>query len=101
MIDVTGIDLKKFVQEVYALSVPVGLGVLHARPGGLSDADAQEIIDRESDDGHIAASMDYVHGRQCKMTVFRKNGRLEIPQQWFDHTPQQLGELLKRCGVDR
>jgi hypothetical protein len=29
MIDITGVDLVKFAQKVYALSVPRGLGFLH------------------------------------------------------------------------
>lgn len=100
-IDITGVDLRKFVQEVYDMSIPVGLGFLHARPGGLSDADADAIINREEPNGRIAVSMDYVHGRQCKMTVFRSDdGRLTIDNNWFDHTEPQFDELLKRCGIN-
>jgi hypothetical protein len=100
MIDITGVDLPKFIKEVYALSVPAGLGFMHFR--ALTDDEAQRIIDREGDNGRIAASMDYVNGRQCKMTIFRKlNGKLEINDSWSDHTSSQLDELLRRCGVSR
>lgn len=100
-IDITGVDLRKFVQEVYALSVPVGLGFLHARGGGLSDEDADEIIERGKG-GSIVVRMDYVYGRQCKMTVFLSAaGKLTIDDNWFDHTEAQLTELLKRCGIPR
>lgn len=100
MIDITSVDLKKFVKEVYALSSPAGLGFLHFKPGELSDEAAQAIIDRG--DECIAASMDYVNGRQCKMTVFRKpDGKLEIGDNWFDHSTGQLTDLLERCGIAR
>ncbi len=100
MIDITSVDLKKFVKEVYALSAPAGLGFLHFKPGELSDEDAQAVIDRGDD--RIAASMDYVNGRGCKMTVFRNpHGKLEIGDSWFDHSPHQLDDLLERCGITR
>lgn len=102
MIEITGVDLNKFVQEIYALSAPFGMGFVHYRKGALSDEDAQGIIDREPEGSGIAVRMDYVHGRGCKMTVFRKQpGVLEIPDNWYDHSPEQLDELLTRCKVKR
>ncbi len=99
MIDITGTDLTKFVQAVYDLSRPQGLGFLHARDGGLSDEDAAKLRGMEKPDGHIALSMDYVHGRACKMTVWRDDGKLWINNTWYDHGPSLLTELLKRIGV--
>ena len=99
MIDVTDANPIDLIKAAYALSVPVGLGFLHATDGPLSDMDAQSILDAERPDGRIVASMDYVHGRQVKMTIFRKDGRHHINKEWYDHTPAQLEKLLDMIGV--
>ena len=44
-LDVTFVDPIKFVKEVYKLSVPQGLGFLHFEEGGLTNLEAQEILD--------------------------------------------------------
>ena len=98
-IDVTHVDLVAFAKEVYAMSVPVGMGVLHARDGGLSDEDAKAQVDRFKDDKRIALGMEYVHGRCCKMTVYRKDGRLEMRWPWYDHTDGQGNRLLETFGI--
>lgn len=100
MIDVTDVNPIEIIKAAYALSVPVGMGFLHARPGPLSDEDAQTILGAERPDGRIVASMDYVHGRQVKMTIFRKDGRHYINNTWYDHTPEQLEQLLEMVGVE-
>ena len=89
MIDVTGVDLVKFAQKVYELSVPQGLGFLHFTPKPLSDEEAKELICNGELD------MDYVHGRACKMNV-RDN---KINDAWYDHTDDQLKELLDAFGI--
>lgn len=98
-INITGVDLKKFVKEVYNLSQPQGLGILHYREGGLTDEEAESILAEGTP--HHPVDMDYVHGRACKMVVFNNDDKLTIPDRWYDHTDNQLIELLKRCGVDR
>lgn len=95
--DITGADLKAVVKAAYDLSVPRGLGFLHAREGGLSDADAQEIVDRNKS-GFAAITMDYVHGRACKLSVYRRNGKLFIPARWYDHSPEAMERLLAAIG---
>lgn len=92
MIDITGVDLKMFVKKVYELSMPQGLGFLHYQEGGLTDGEAETLL-AHSDD-RIAIDMDYVKGRACKMIVFRENGKLFIRNSWYDHTDDQLRELL-------
>jgi hypothetical protein len=97
MLDITGVDPILFIKNVYALSVPVGMGFLHFREGELDDATAVDIWH-----GHFVnpcISMDYVHGRGCKMTVWNKNGRLYIDEKWFDHTPEQLQKLFDMCNI--
>lgn len=100
MIDITGVDLAKFAQKVYELSVPRGLGFLHAKSGGLSAEEAAEIVKR-SEHANVALSMDYVAGRGCKMTVFRNLGQLEIRDAWYDHTDSDLTTLLAAFGIGR
>ena len=91
MIDITGIDLIKFVKKVYDLSQPLGLGFLHYQEGGLSNEAAKELI-KENDP--FIVNMDYVKGRACKMKVFNKEGKLSIHDNWYDHNDNQLKELL-------
>jgi hypothetical protein len=100
MIELKGVDLRKFVQRVYALSSPQGLGIMHFQDGGLSDADADAILERDKK-GRVAASMDYVHGRACKMTVFRdEDDKLYVREMWYDHTRDDLKELLAAFGIE-
>lgn len=99
MIDVTDAEPIELVKAAYALSVPQGLGFMHATDGPLSDEQAQEILDREKPGGRIVASMDYVNGRACKMTIFHADGRRYIHPIWFDHSDSQLAELLETVGV--
>ena len=95
MIEVTGIDLKQFAKDVYDLSVPQGLGFLHFEKGDLQD----EIADQLISDGHYPLDMDYVNGRACKMTVTKEKEKLFIADTWFDHTDNQLKELLSRHNI--
>lgn len=96
MIKLNGIDLVKFVQKVYELSVPQGLGFMHARPGGLSEEDAKGYINEKSS---CVISMDYVKGRACKMGVFKQGDDLTMNDNWYDHTNEQLSELLSTFGI--
>lgn len=97
MIDVTDVDMVKFIQKVYELSQPQGMGMLHYKPGGLTDDEAKSLI---QSDGIV--DMDYVKGRACKMYVTRKEGKLVIPRDnWYDHTDEQLAELLEHIGLSK
>ena len=104
MIKITGVNLKEFVKEVYHLSVPQGLGFLHYEPKPLSDEDAIEIVNCLEDDSRIVLSMDYVHGRACKMTVYKKGeGEGEdiyIHDSWYDHTDKQFKSLLSKFNIE-
>lgn len=97
MIDITKIDLVKFVKKVYEMSIPVGLGMLHYKEGSLTDTEATNLINLR---GNIAVNMDYVSGRCCKMVVFRNDKGLFIREDWFDHTDTQLKSLLSGLGVE-
>ncbi|MBA7555464.1 hypothetical protein ES705_48127 [subsurface metagenome] len=94
-IDITGIDLIKFIREVYKLSIPAGLGQLHFKEGGLTDEEAEEILDEWKSDPKFCLNMDYVKGRACKMIVFKEGKKLYIRSPWHDHTDMRLAMLLK------
>ncbi len=99
MIKITGVDLVKFVQKVYDLSQPQGMGIIHFEAGELPEVDAQEIVKRGENDT-VAISMDYVKGRACKMVVWRKDGELVIRDDWYDHSRYQLAKLLEQFGIE-
>jgi hypothetical protein len=96
MIDVTGVDLVSLAQKVYELSLPQGLGLFHFTPKPLSEV--EEIVDACINDKRCALFMDYVHGRACKFTVFRKDGKLIINNSWYDHTDSQFNKLIETFG---
>jgi len=94
-INITGVNLIEFAKEVYGLSVPAGLGWLHFTEGELTDKEAEEILDVWKNNKQFALDMDYIKGRACKMTAFRKENKLYIRSPWHDHTDIQLKKLLK------
>lgn len=95
MIDVTGIDKVAFAKAVYRLSVPKGLGILHAQHGELDQNEA-ELIAKEPE-----FHMDYVLGRACKMWFREEGGKLLAPDSWYDHTDRDYDELLAEFGLSR
>lgn len=94
MIDVTNLSLTKMAKLAYQMSKPVGMGILHYREGELSDEDAQELVNNCKDDRQMALNMDYVHGRCCKFRVFKENGKHYINKDWYEHTEDDLHQLL-------
>lgn len=99
MLELENIDMRKFISAVYELSVPQGLGFLHAEPGGL-DKDTLDLFEKEyryNANSGVACvlSIDYLRGRACKMSVWQENGKLYIHPRWFDHSPVQLAKLLE------
>ena len=100
-IDVTDADLIKLIQEAYNLSAPQGLGFLHFTADPLSDEEAQQLIDSAANDRGIAAGLDYVKGRACKLTVFIEDDKRWICNSWYDHNDAMLDLLLERVGIDR
>lgn len=91
-IDLTNTNLVALVKKAYELSAPQGLGFFHAKPGGLTDDEAKNLI---SDTGRYAVSMDYINGRSVKLRVSRdKDGRLYMSKSWYDHSDRQMKELL-------
>lgn len=91
-------DLVKFAQKVYALSKPQGMGFLNFVPGDLSEDDAKRFICHD-EHASTALSMDYVRGRACKMFVYNRDGKWELPDSWYDHTNEQYQALLQEFGI--
>jgi hypothetical protein len=96
MINITGIDLVRFAQKAYELSSPQGLGFMHFTPEPLSEERAKKMIG----DGNVALDMDYVDGRACKMVVWRKDDKLEMRDAWYDHSDEQLKQLLAAFNIN-
>lgn len=94
MIEITGVNLIKFIRKVYELSIPQGIGILHYKEGILSN---EEVISLLHPLNPIIIDMDYVKGRACKMQVFKIKENLFIRDNWYDHTNEQLRELLKHA----
>ena len=103
MIEVTGCDLRVLVKTAYRLSIPVGLGLLHFKEGGLDAVATDKIV--AGSYHNMVLSMDYVQGRSVKMSVYRHNlpGESErwfIRKTWYDHSDEQLQELLRAIGKE-
>jgi len=99
-IEITGVDLVEFTKKVYELSVPQGLGILHFTDSLLTTDEANNLINIFKKDNRIALNLDYVHGRACKMVVFKKEGKLFIRSSWYDHTNAQLKQLLDTFNIN-
>ena len=110
-IDVTDVPLETLVRAAYGPSRQHGLGCFD-RAGwrDLSEEQVAEIIDRnkpkELSDGsiytpHVAVCMDYVNGRSIKFSVKRIGGRHVIHNRWYDHSDDELRDLLERVGIGR
>ena len=99
MIEITGANLTKAVKHAYNLSSPQGLGYLHFEEGELTDEEAESLVNK--DNLGFPINMDYVKGRACKFRVFGDEGRLFIEPSWYDHTKDDLTELLARIEEDK
>lgn len=93
--DITGVKLNDLIQAAYELSVPRGLGFLHAEPGPLSGIEIDEIRTRQRDQ----INLDYVKGRCVKFNTIHQGSPIYISDRWFDHRPDDLTELLTRVGM--
>ncbi len=102
-IEITGVNLIELVKKVYELSSPQGLGMLHYQEGGLTDAEAETICKGGNNmfgrPDRIALDMDYIKGRACKFKVRKKEGKLYINNSWYDHTDNQLQQLLDHFNI--
>jgi hypothetical protein len=95
-IDITGCDRRTLIREAYALSRPQGMGFLHFTPGPLPEDQVEFLVTSRGFDG---LSLDYVNGRAVKLWVKSEADRDYLPVRWYDHTPDQLRDLLSRIGM--
>jgi hypothetical protein len=94
-VDITELDLKTLVKEVYDRSLPAGLGWFHFTEGPLDEETADSILALgvKYNDGGIR--MDYVHGRQCKFDVRAHEGRRYAKLNWYDHSVEAMKKLMR------
>ena len=97
-LEITGVDLRKFVRAVYDMSEPMGMGFLHFKEGSLPDEDVDHILSLVHGDALV--NMDYVRGRCCKMAVYKVGDRLFMRAKWYDHEGRE-DDLLKAVGMPR
>lgn len=89
--------LRDAVKAAYDLTKPEKRGA----KGALDDATTDTIV--EGSDGWIVASMDYVNGRACQLTVYSDEGdppRYYLQPSWYEHTDDQFVQLLTKIGVE-
>ena len=96
-LDVTGVDMPTLIKAAFDLSVPLGRGIFSFKSGPLSDQEAIQLSLRQRLPG-AEFSMDYLHGRALKLTVFMEDDRLYIPRVWFDHSIDDMRNLMKAIG---
>jgi len=101
-------QLSKLISAAYDLSVPVGMGFLHYQEGPLPEYALNDIlnkfelglikVDQESDYPSVVLNLDYVFGRQVKLSVLSQGGKILIDNSWYDHSDEVFQQLLKRIG---
>lgn len=84
------------IKAVYDISKPFGMGIIRYTPEPLTDTEAELLINGY--DGSV--SMNYVRGRQCTFHMEDEGEFLTISEHWYDHTREDLQELLNRIGVE-
>ena len=87
--------IPELVRKAYDLSIPVGLGFLHAKTGSLTDEQVNSLINY--DEKLCVVDMDYVLGRCCKFRVLRDktdSTKFYIRDSWYDHSSSDFEKLL-------
>jgi hypothetical protein len=94
MVEVTGIDLVRLVQKAYYLSEPVVL------TKELSESYAKYVLGKNYETSEVPVSLYYpIFGRNVKILVIQRGGRLWMHDYWEDHTLDQYKELLDSVGI--
>lgn len=97
-LDVSEFSIDDLIREAYAGSKPVGMGMLHYRPGPLDDQTLEGIKSNAhtSSDGVTAIHTDCVHGRQMKFSVYSIGDKKFTYKTWYDHTSYDLTDMIRR-----
>lgn len=99
-IDVTACSMKGLAEAAYGMSESPDVDFLRFKKNvtRIDKHTFKQIMLTETD--AIKMSMDHVHGRAVKLTVFKGDGeRLFIKTPWKDHTDDQLRALCRRVGA--
>ncbi len=99
MIEITGVDLKRFAKKVFQLSEPTAR---QSSADPMSDTTMGMVLKTAGIRNwkKYVLDMHVVQGRACNMTVFENDqGRWFIQDAWYGHTRDQLRELLEHCGI--
>jgi len=99
MIEITGVDLKRFAKKVFQLSEPTARA---SSADPMSDTTMGLVLKTAGVRNwrKYVLDMHIVQGRACNMTVFENDqGRWFIQDFWHGHTKEQLRELLEHCGI--
>ncbi len=103
LIDITTVDLREFIQDVYAVSTPSGLDAVLAaqgKDGPLTPEEIDNILACTGDDNVLVLNMAVVNGRSCYMKVFwSKDAGMAIKNNWPDHNYGTLLSLLKKHDI--
>lgn len=94
--------LAAVVSQAYDLSVPVGMGLLHFRPGPLQPEEINSLTSPPLDRcgvGREGLSLDYVLGRAVKLLIVHEPTDdsfylIDDGRGWYDHSDEQW-EALK------
>ena len=102
LIDISTVNIREWIQDVYALSVPSGVGAVLAakdKTGPLTDEEVNTILASTGDDNVLVLNMAVVNGRSCHMKVFWEYGGIAIKNVWPDHDYGMLLLLLKKHNI--
>lgn len=101
------VDIVQFVLNAYEMSVLQGSGWLQQKPGPLTWRELDDLmrkgkLEHPLPQGVLMWNFDYLFGRSMKLRIFREpeTGQLFIENYWYDHTKEQLQELLEKAGVE-
>jgi hypothetical protein len=104
--DVPQNKLAGVLNAAFHLSRPQGLGFLNFDPDGNMlpefEAHAKEAISADTSKHFLRSiHLDYVQGRACKFSIHHDSDGwfIEGPR-WYDHSEEQLLELVRLCGLE-
>lgn len=83
--------INDFVKKAFEISRPQGMGILHFSP---NDTLSDEMIQSNLTNNEVALSFDYLAGRAMKFRLFKEKGLYYFCERWFDHTEEDVLELL-------
>lgn len=99
LVDITELDRDALVRAIYAASVPMGMGWLHATDGELDDTSLRLITDAADQYHEGGIDLDYVHGRQCKFRARKHEGKLYAKLDWYDHGIEAMKQLMRELKL--